>query len=71
MAYELTPEEKRSIVNGQIRNVLYRKYTAEVELIVENAVATPNDQKVSDLNAEIAKCEDQHDALTAELERIA
>lgn len=70
MAYELTADEKRGIVNSQIRNVLYRKYTAEVELIVENAVATPNDQKISDLNSEIAKCEDQYDALTTELERI-
>lgn len=70
MTYELTLDEKRGIVNGQIRNVLFRKYGAEVELISENAVATPNAQKVSDLNNEIEKCENQYNALTTELESL-
>lgn len=71
MAYELTIEDKQSIINNQLRNVSYRKYAYEVELIAENAVTSPNAAKVSELNSEIATCESQLTALTAELESLS
>lgn len=70
MAYELSLEEKTGIINSQIRNVSYRKYSFEVELLMENAVPTPNAARVTEINAEIAKCDSQISALTTELESI-
>lgn len=71
MAYELTVEDKQSIINNQLRNVAYRKYAYEVELIVENAAATPSAAKISELNAEITQCGSQITALTTELESLS
>jgi hypothetical protein len=70
MTYELTADEKRNVVNNQMRNVAYKKYIAEVELIIENAITPLNTARISDLNTEILKCDDQLAALTAELEKI-
>jgi len=70
MTYELTVDEKRNIVNGQMRSVSYRKYNAEVELIVENASTVLNETRISEIGAEIEKCDAQLLALTAELDRL-
>lgn len=70
MAYELSVEEKRGIVQTQIRNVSYRKYSFEIDLRLENAVDTPNVLRVTEINSEIEKCEKQLIVLETELESI-
>jgi len=71
MAYELSVEEKRGIVQTQIRNVSYRKYSFEIDLKLEDAVDTPNILRVTEINSEIAKCDSQLAALTTELESLS
>jgi len=71
MAYELTQDEKAGIINTQFRNVSYRKYAHEIDLIVENAAPTPDASRILEINAEIAKCDSQLSALTAELESLS
>lgn len=70
MTYELAVEEKQGIINNQLRNISYRKYVAEMELVAENAIDEPVVARVTELNNEIARCDDQIAALTAELEKL-
>lgn len=71
MSYELTSDEKITIINNHLRSVAYKKFSAEIELIAESAVSSPNTIKVAELNAEIAKCESQIAALTTEIESLS
>ena len=71
MTYELSLEEKTGIINSQIRNISYRKYSFEVDLIVENAITAPNAARITEINSEIAKCDSQLAALTTELESLS
>lgn len=70
MTYELTVEEKLSIIQSQLRNIKYKKYNAEVELIAENALDTPNTGRIAEINATIANCDSQITALNAEKESV-
>lgn len=71
MAYELTQDEKIGIINTQFRNVSYRKYSHEIDLVVENASATPDASRISEINLQISNCNSQLSALTAELESLS
>lgn len=70
MIYELTRAEKIDIIRGQIRQLTYNKYSSEVQLIIENAVAVPNATKISEINAEVATRQAQIDALMNEIEGL-
>lgn len=70
MTYELTRDDKESIINNHIRSVSYRRYVAEMELVAENAVDSPIPARITELNNELARCDDQLAALTAELEKL-
>lgn len=50
----LTNEDKIGIINQQKRNLEYGKYALEVSVIVENAVASPDETALSSLNEKIA-----------------
>jgi hypothetical protein len=67
MSYELTNEEKSAIVSQHIKNLEYGIYNLQVSLIEENAVATPNSEKVSSLNSQISEANAKKTALLAEL----
>jgi hypothetical protein len=71
MTYALTNEEKIAIITGQTRQIVYSKYTLEVQLLVENAVATPNETRISEINSEIARCEAQIAVLANEIESLS
>lgn len=70
MSYELGIEEKRSIIDNQLRNISYRKFVAEMELVSETAVENPVQARISELHKEVKKCEDQLVAMTAEKDKL-
>jgi hypothetical protein len=70
MSYELTNEEKATIVNQHLKNVESNIFNLEISLIEENAVSTPNATNVSSLNAQLAEANAKKTALLAELSEV-
>lgn len=69
--YNLTAEEKISVVESHIKNINYNKYNAELVIIEENAKSTPSATKISDANATIAEANVQITALEAQIEALS
>ena len=67
MNTELTNEEKTVIVNQHLRSLEYSKYSIQVSLTEENAVADKNTELISSLNSQLAILTDKIDALLEEL----
>jgi hypothetical protein len=70
MSYELTNEEKSTIINQHLKNVESNIFNLEISLIEENAVLTPNDTSISSLNAQLAEANAKKTALLAELSEL-
>jgi hypothetical protein len=67
---ELTNDEKISILNQHIKNIVINKYNLQVAIIAEEA-SNPADQgKIDVLNAKIASEQAKYDALLVELETL-
>ena len=69
-AVELTTEEKIAVINSHVKNVQYTKYNALISLVAENALETPDAEKVSSANEVIAKADLQLAALQAEIDAL-
>lgn len=68
---ELTNDEKRSILNQHLKNIVVNKYNLHVALVAEQSAATPNEVNISNINADIASEQLKYDALMAEYDSIA
>jgi len=53
MSIVLTNEEKSVIISQHIKNVDYSIYNVELSLIEENAVSSPDADKISSLNDQL------------------
>jgi len=62
----LSNEEKLQVINSRIKSLNYNKYNLEIDLIVENAKASPVAEAVSSLNESISGVNLQITALTTE-----
>lgn len=71
MSTILTNEEKSGIVSQHIKNVEYSLYNLNLSLIEENAVSSPDADRISSLNDQIADLNAQKTALETELENLA
>jgi hypothetical protein len=67
MSTILTNEEKSAIVTQHMKNIEYSIYNLEVSIIEEEAVQTPDSEKISNLNSEITELNAKKAALTVEL----
>jgi hypothetical protein len=70
MTIELTAEEKITIVEQHLKNVLYSEYNARLALIEANSLATPNQASIDSANAQIRDVTAQKTALQAELSSL-
>lgn len=66
----LSKEEKIQLINSHQRNLEYRKYGIELDVIEENAKATPNTIVLDSLNTSIEDINDQLSALNTELTAV-
>lgn len=66
----LTNEEKAAIVNQHIKNVEYSIYNVELSVIAENAVSSPDADKITSLNNQLSDLTAQKAALEAELSAL-
>jgi hypothetical protein len=71
MSIVLTNEEKSAIVSQHIKNVDYSIYNLELSLIEENAVSSPDADKISSLNDQLTDLNAQKTALNAELSALS
>ena len=67
MSTILTNEEKSAIVSQHIKNIEYSIYNLEVSIIEEEAIESPDSDKISNLNSEITELNAKKAALTTEL----
>lgn len=63
---ELTNDEKKMILSQHIKNTTTNIYNLQVSLIAENALETPDQNTVTNLNNQIAKEELKKAALLEE-----
>jgi hypothetical protein len=66
----LTNEEKSAIVNQHIKNVEYSLYNIELSVVAENAVSSPDSDKIASLNDQLSDLTAQKTALEAELSAL-
>lgn len=67
---ELTKEEKIGVIQSHMKNVQYSKYNAQITLIEENALETPNTENVAAANEVLVKADLQLAALQAEIDAL-
>lgn len=68
---ELTNDEKRSILNQHLKNIVVNKYNLHVALVAEQSATNPNEVNISNINADMASEQSKYDALMAEYNLIA
>lgn len=62
----LSNEEKLQVINSRIKSLNYNKYNLDIDLIIENAKASPVAATISSLNTSISEVNSQIAALTTE-----
>jgi ABC-type phosphate transport system auxiliary subunit len=62
----LSNSEKLQVINSRIKSLNYNKYNLDIDLIVENAKASPVAATISALNTSISEVNTQIAALTTE-----
>jgi uncharacterized lipoprotein YajG len=70
MTYELSTDEKVSIVNQHLRNISFKKYNLDLSLVEEQALSAPNQERIAVINSDMAEVVAQTAALLLELESL-
>ena len=70
MTIDITPEEKLQIVEQHMRSVLYSQYNINLSLIEANALATPNQENLNNLNAQLKDINTQLGLLQKEYDSV-
>lgn len=70
MTYELTNEEKISVVNQHLKNLEYSAFNLHLSIVEEEASSSPNAENLSSLNYQVAEINAKKTALLAELEEL-
>lgn len=68
---ELTNQDKVSLIDTRIKNLIYNRYSLELGIIEENAVPVPNDSAIASLNEQINFINSKITALQAEKAPLA
>ena len=70
MTINLTKEEKAQIISSHIKNLNYTKYNLEIDIVQENARATPSASALTNFNTQIDEVDDQIAALQTQLTAV-
>lgn len=63
----LTKSDKLQLIDSRMRGLEYKKYGLELDLVVENAKATPSQEAIDIINESVADIDAQITALNSEL----
>ena len=66
----LTKSDKLQIIESRVRSLEYKKYSLEIDVIVENDKSAPDQNAIGVINTSIAEIEDQVLALNSELTAV-
>lgn len=67
---ELTNEEKISIINQHLKNIVANKYNLHIALIEESASQNPDGAAIAGLNSKIDAEQAKYDALMVEYQSL-
>lgn len=66
----LTKTDKIQLIDARMRNLEYRKYGLELDLLVENAKSSPSSESIEVIEASLSELSGQITALNAELDLV-
>ena len=66
----LSKEDKIQIISSHKRNLEYRKYGLDLDVLQENAKSTPNTDLITSFQSSITEIEDQVAVLNQELATV-
>jgi hypothetical protein len=69
--YELTNEEKSSIIESHLRTLGYSKYNLEINLMEEESATAPAADAIASVNAQITSVNKKIAALVEELASLS
>lgn len=70
MTYELTNEEKISIVNSHLKNLELSIYNVSLSILEEESKSVPDDSSLTTLNSDLTNLNSRKAALLAELNSL-
>ena len=70
MTINLTKEEKAQIISSHIKNLNYTKYNLEIDILQENAKASPSASALSNFNEQSDEADNQIAALQTQLTAV-
>lgn len=70
MGYELTNEEKTSIIEQHIKNLQYSKFNLEMSLVEESAGTTGKQSTIDDLKKQLNEIDSKIESLINELGKL-
>jgi hypothetical protein len=66
----LTKSDKLQIIESRVRTLEYKKYSLEIDVIVENAKSAPDQDAIGVINTAVEEIGDQIAALNSELTAV-
>jgi hypothetical protein len=66
----LTKSDKLQIIESRVRTLEYKKYSLEIDVIVENAKSAPDQDAIGVINTAVEEIGDQVAALNSELTAV-
>lgn len=66
----LPKAEKQQIIESRIRGLEYKKYSLGIDLMVENAKASPESESISKITEAIEEIDNQMSVLNSELTAV-
>jgi hypothetical protein len=70
MTINLTKDEKAQIINNHIKSLSYTKYNLEIDILQENAKATPVASSITAFQNQLEDIQGQITALNTELTAV-
>lgn len=70
MSYELTKEEKITIVNQHLKTLEYSRYNIQMSMDQENAIENPSQIVIGSLTNQLAENDARKAVLLAELDEL-
>jgi len=63
----MSDSEKASSIRSKIKNIQYQKYSLELDLVAENAIAEPDAAIISSIQLQMSNLDSKQAALSNEL----
>jgi len=71
MTYELSLDEKKEVIDQNLRRLSSHKFNLEILLTEESSISNPKESTINDINNQIKDCDLKIAALLIKLEEIS